>query len=285
MSAPFQFNTTEQDLPYILFYDNGDQVVPTHWHREIELVYVMEGSTRLIVNDEMYVVNEHEAIMINGGDSHFYFSSSHHKRLVIIFNLDIIDGSHKSVELKKGIYEHLTMNSKTSREWTGQDKTVLREIIIRLERINNQSFFSRDLLIRSLVFELLFLFTKEEYKRKENDVITSQTENKAMHRLQKVFFYIEQNYKNPVTLNEIADVAGFEPSYFTRFFKSLTNVTFYDYLTNYRISKAQYMLVQSPDLTVGEVAEACGFNSIKTFNRSFLKFVKIPPTKFRKVNI
>lgn len=284
MSAPFQFNTTERDLPYILFYDTGDQVVPTHWHRELELAYIIEGSAKLLVNDEMYEVKENEAVLINGGDSHFYFSSTNHKRLVIIFNLDIIDGSQKSVELKRDIYQHLVLNEKTSKNWTDEDKSTLVDIIERLEKLNNKSFFSRELLIRSLVFELLYLFTKEQYERKEKSV-TFQTENKAMVRLQKVFFFIEQNFTRPISLNEIADVAGFEPSYFTRFFKSLTNVTFYDYLTNYRISKAQYMLVQNPELTVGEVAEACGFTSIKTFNRAFLKFVKIPPTKFRKVNI
>ena len=238
----------------------------------------------MLVNDEMYEVKENEAVLINGGDSHFYFSSTNHKRLLIIFNLDIIDGSQKSVELKRDIYQHLVLNEKTSKNWTDEDKSTLVDIIGRLEKLNNKSFFSRELLIRSLVFELLYLFTKEQYERKEKSV-TFQTENKAMIRLQKVFFFIEQNFTRPISLNEIADVAGFEPSYFTRFFKSLTNVTFYDYLTNYRISKAQYMLVQNPELTVGEVAEACGFTSIKTFNRAFLKFVKIPPTKFRKVNI
>ena len=54
MNAPFLFNTTEQDLPYILFYDYGEQVVPTHWHKEIEIVFSLKGKARILVNDKMH---------------------------------------------------------------------------------------------------------------------------------------------------------------------------------------------------------------------------------------
>ena len=45
MYAPFMFNTTEDRIPYILFYDTGDQVVPTHWHKEIEFSYITASMT------------------------------------------------------------------------------------------------------------------------------------------------------------------------------------------------------------------------------------------------
>lgn len=283
MSAPFLFNTTEKNLPYILFYDNGDQVVPTHWHKELELSFIIKGVARLLVNDEMYEVHEGEAILINGGDTHFYFASTDHRRLVILVDLDIIEGSSSFVELKKELNSRLETNEKTCRCWSAEDKAELVEIIGRLAKLNDQNVFGRELLVRAMIFELLFLYSKDEYKVVEKR-INYQTENKAMVKLQRVFNYIEQHYTEPITLTDIADEAGFNPSYFTRFFKSYTNVTFYDYLSNFRISKAQYLLVQKPDMSISMVAENVGFTSVKTFNRVFLKCVKIPPTKFRKVN-
>ncbi len=283
MNAPFLFNTTEQDLPYILFSDYGDQVVPTHWHKEIEIVFTLEGKARLLVNDKMYELAEDEAILINGGDTHFYFASEGHKRLVIIVDVDIIEGTDKSIQLKNDLLKHLSENEKTSKRWSEEDKRDLKRIIKRLETLNNQNFFGRELLIRALVFELFYLFSKDEHRHDALDN-ESQINNKAMIKLQSVFNYIENNYMNSITLSEISDIAGFDTSYFSRFFKTYTNVTFCDYLTNYRIGKAQYLLVKRPELSISEVAELVGFFSIKTFNRSFLKVVKIPPTKFRKVN-
>ncbi len=283
MSAPFQFNTTERNIPYILFYDNGDQVVPTHWHRELELAFTLKGETRLLCNDEMYELGEGEAVLINGGDTHFYFTSAEHRRIVIIFSLDIIDGTSNSMNDKKALAYRLGENAKSSSEWTVSDKEELRRIMHRLEDLNHRDVFGRDLLVRALVFEILCMFAKDEYGRGSN--ANYHSENKAMDKLQRIFYYIERNYMHPITLADIADEAGFDPSYFTRFFRAYTNVTFHDYLTNYRVSKAQYILINQPDRPIGFVAEDAGFTSIKTFNRAFLQVSGMSPSKFRKVNL
>ena len=105
------FNTTETSIPYILFYDNGDQVVPTHWHKEIEFSYSIKGETRVLVNDRMYEIPEGEAILINGGDTHFYFSTKDHKRIVIILDLEIIQGAKDYLDLRRSLVHAFSNNS------------------------------------------------------------------------------------------------------------------------------------------------------------------------------
>ena len=284
MYAPFMFNTTEDRIPYILFYDTGDQVVPTHWHKEIEFSYSLKGDTRILVNDKLYEIPEGEAILINGGDTHFYFSTRNHNRIVIILDLDIIQGSGDYLDLRRNLTKAFSQNDKTTFSWSVEEKERLRQLLHNLEALNKDDDPLRSLMIRSHVYELLYMFSQN---RGQGDVEMprGQETNKAMERLERVFSYIEENYQRPIMLDEVADVIGLDPAYFTRFFKRYTHTTFVSYLQAYRITKAQYILVSEPDKSIGEIAEEVGFQSIKTFNRTFKELTNTSPLRFRKVNI
>lgn len=284
MYAPFMFNTTESTIPYILFYDNGNQVVPTHWHKEIEFAYSIEGTSSILVNDHLYEIPEGEAILINGGDNHFYFSTKEHKRIVIIFDLSIIEGSKDYLEIRKKLVSSFNSNNKSTFLWSSEEKSRLKEILKRLEELNNYSDIMRNLCIRSCIFELLYLFSLPKNKANGNENISAYS-NKSMKQLERIFSYIEENYKKPIMLDDIANEIGYDRAYFSRFFKKYTNTTFISYLQAYRISKAQYLLVSKPELSIGQVSEEVGFQSVKTFNRIFKELVNSSPLKFRKVNI
>lgn len=58
MNSFYQLNVTEKDIPFVLFYDNGNSVVPSHWHKEIEIIYSLQGSTQMMINDRIFVVRE-----------------------------------------------------------------------------------------------------------------------------------------------------------------------------------------------------------------------------------
>ena len=61
-------------------------------------------------------------------------------------------------------------------------------------------------------------------------------------------------------------------------------MTFNTYLTEFRLKKAAE-LIKSSSKTLTEIALACGFASVRTFNRSFMKFYNITPSQLRKNNI
>lgn len=285
MYAPFMFNTTETSIPYILFYDNGDQVVPTHWHKEIEFSYSIKGETRVLVNDRMYEIPEGEAILINGGDTHFYFSTKDHKRIVIILDLEIIQGAKDYLDLRRSLVHAFSNNSKTTFNWDEDDKKRLSYLLHRLEALNHDPGPTRNLLIRAHVFEMLYMFSQEKNRLADDEEYHVGSSNKAMTKLERVFSFIEENYRRPIMLEEVADEIGFDSSYFTRFFKRYTHTTFIAYLQAYRITKAQHLLVSEPEMAIGQVAEEVGFQSIKTFNRTFRELTNTSPLKFRKVNI
>lgn len=88
--------------------------------------------------------------------------------------------------------------------------------------------------------------------------------------------YINQHYQEPLSLEEIADVSGFSRFHFTRIFKQCMNMTFYEYLNQKRISKAEELL-STTSQSVTEIAMNSGFSSISAFNRTFKSVKDVLP--------
>ncbi|MEA5058748.1 MAG: response regulator [Candidatus Pelethousia sp.] len=94
--------------------------------------------------------------------------------------------------------------------------------------------------------------------------------------------YILEHYREPVTLEEIAGVAGFNPSYFSVLFKKECGETFLEYLSGVRIAKAKELL-RGTDLSVADICTRVGYVDLKHFNRTFKKLASVTPTEFRKL--
>lgn len=283
MNAPFQLNETEVEVPYKLFYDVGSIVVPNHWHKEIEIAYSVQGGMRLTINNNMCELKEGDVAIINSGDVHFYFQTENHRRLVIIFDPAMFD-YHGSGELySQKVQKRLSGRVLTSNGWGEEQKKKITGILDRLAEINESTMWGRDLAIRAYVYELIVILCNEVPKYSETEAASTDISStmKMLSNLEKVFDYVENNYQNPISLKDAADEVGFTTSYFARFFKRFTNMTFLNYLNAFRVGKAQEKLANS-NKNITQIAESVGFPNVKTFNRIFKENVHISPTKYRK---
>ncbi len=94
--------------------------------------------------------------------------------------------------------------------------------------------------------------------------------------------YIRANCHEPLSLDQVADHTGFSKYYFSRLFRTYTQMSFTEYLNRCRISEAEKLLAD-PHKTVTEVAMDCGFNSISTFNRVFKLANQCTPAEYQKL--
>lgn len=92
--------------------------------------------------------------------------------------------------------------------------------------------------------------------------------------------FIARHQSEPITLGDVASAANVSTSYFSRMFKKVTARTFTDYLARLRIEQARQLL-RNPEMRVGEVAYAVGFQSIPHFNRVFKGLTGESPTQWR----
>ena len=89
------------------------------------------------------------------------------------------------------------------------------------------------------------------------------------------------NYKEEITLSSAAEMAGFEKTYFSKLFRSITGFGFQDYLLQTRILAAEPLL-KDPTRSINDVAEACGFSSGNYFGDVFKRYRGISPTEYKK---
>lgn len=91
-------------------------------------------------------------------------------------------------------------------------------------------------------------------------------------------------YLNPkLTLNDVASAIGTNRTYLSSYLNNVLEMSFYDYVNSYRIREACNILKQTKDRVVlHDVADASGFNSLSTFNRSFSKYVGMTPSEYLK---
>ena len=108
----------------------------------------------------------------------------------------------------------------------------------------------------------------------------SITSNSIRHALS----YISEHFTEDVSLNELADIAGLSPYYFSRAFKKETGVSPHQYVINTRISFAKYYL-SSSQKSISEIAHDSGFKDESAFCFTFKKREGVTPKEYRKPNV
>jgi two-component system response regulator YesN len=92
--------------------------------------------------------------------------------------------------------------------------------------------------------------------------------------------HIEENYKEELSLTEIAALTGFAPTYFSCIFKKVTGKSFIHYKTDLRIEKAKEYLISS-DKPITEIAFDIGYNNVSHFIKLFKKITSVTPSEFK----
>lgn len=94
--------------------------------------------------------------------------------------------------------------------------------------------------------------------------------------------FIKENYFENLSNQLIAQKLGYHPYHLNRIFLEAENITIHKYLINYRLKKAEQLLVET-ETSITEIAYSVGFNSCISFIESFKAKNKITPLKYRKM--
>ena len=103
------------------------------------------------------------------------------------------------------------------------------------------------------------------------------------HLTARIINYVQANYTRALTLEEMAREFGYNYTYLSAYFNQRLHTGFQDFVNQYRVSHAAALL-QGSSLPITQVAEQCGFGTIRSFNRVFHKAQGMSPSDFRRLN-
>ena len=138
-----------------------------------------------------------------------------------------------------------------------------------------------DLLIRNLL-EKLCIENKKAVKASNNINVVKQATRKALYlRMAITRDWIEENYHQPITLDNMSKIAMMNSQHFLRIFKQTFQITPHQYLTSVRLRQAQYLLKKG-DESITTICGLVGFESLSSFSWLFRQSFHLSPTKYRQ---
>lgn len=254
MKAKEQWNYEAAEKVWVGKYLNSQNI--SHWHNDCEVVYVNQGIIDIIVEGELYTLKEHDSIFIGGQKVHNMHAQKENTLVsIIIFDQSIYKNIASNIEL-----ENPVLNNDYNLDKIYTD--------LFYELTKKPAFYEQStiFIIQNLLINIL-----------RNEATINAKNNKKINvNLLKLFDEINVNYRY-ITFNDAAMIMNMNPSYFSRFFHNITGISFIKYLNCVRVEKAIEYLHNNLDLSMVEIADLCGFQTIRSFNRIIKDYTGYSP--------
>lgn len=237
---------------------NKKSAIESHLHYEVEIIVLFEGTLALTVGGKDYTVNKGDFLIVFPNVIHSYKEGERIDIGKFIFSPEALP------ELKDIFKSNLPLSPIVK----GSDAlTSLADEIISLSPSSSPAVQKGYLLLLTgKLFELTELVERDKF-----DVST----------INSVFNYCQSNFRMKLTEKEVAKALHLSDSYLSHIFSKRVEMNFCTYLNTLRVNEACRLLTSS-DKSVTEIAEDCGFGSLRTFNRVFSAQLKMTPREYRK---
>ena len=250
-----------------------------HYHPELELHYLVKGKGVRFIGDDISNFSDGELILLGENLPHTWRAETGINNpvveVIVLHFLPDCLGSDLLHLPEAYLIPKLYEQAKKGLVITGEAK---EQIVLLLNTAVHAQNLDRLISLLSILKILAETKDKESIASahafyKSNDAETL--------RLNKVYSYTLANYKNDITLQEVASIANLGTTSFCRYFKLMTRKTFNDFLVEIRISHACRFLIEDR-LATEVICFECGFNNISNFYRHFKKVTDMTPLEYKR---
>ncbi len=253
--------------------------VPVHWHPEIEIIYVLKGPLKVVIEGEEYEAAPGSVYFVNPGELHFMGASvAGVDYYTLLFPPEFISfQSDDALETDffLPLRNHdLLLRHDLSHEKSRPDMILLLNEILHTEQL--PPCIEQQLQLRVLLLSLL-------QKIAVYGTVQPETTKRNNPMQRELLTFLQQNYAEPLRLEDLSRQFHLSEKYLSRYFKQHFHLTVTQYLVHLRLTHACHLL-ETTDLPVTEVALQSGFSNVSHFIRSFHRTYQMSPLKYRKGN-
>ncbi len=254
-----------------------------HFHKECELVYVVESHGKRIIGDHIAPFDRGDIVFVGADLPHVwhndpvYFEANPQlqaRSIVAYFRQDIFGTSFFTLEETRRLADFferakrgISVYGKTKQKIARQMKLLIRKK--ELDRIIG-------------LLHILKIFSEtEEYHYLAGIGYSNTYHPKDNHKIDQVFRFMLDHYHRHITLEEAAAIARLTPQSFCRFFKRRTQKSFIHFLNEIRVRQVCKKLAEE-EWSISEIAYSCGFSNLSNFNRFFKLFTGKTPSDYQQ---
>lgn len=275
--------TTNQQPKSIKFFEeNFSQLITTwHFHEEHKLIYIAKGKGILHVGDSVGNFEMDDLFYIGSHIPYKLEKQTEHNEMeyqAYVLQIDSNFFNQFDIKSKDFIFiQTFLETSKRGSKYMLTDNYSIPNLL--------KDFINNDDNIYQNAINFLNIILQLSNLKSENLASRTWINKYSVYdkRLDKVKKYIIQNIHKPITLLEIANIAGMNKTAFCRYFRSKTEKSYTFYVNELRISIATQLLSdERKQITVSEACYQTGFNSLSYFNKIFKKINGISPSDYKK---
>lgn len=246
-----------------------------HSHKELEVMYVIEGACLIETKDESFHLKKGEFVFIDNLVEHrlnvsepckminieFYFT---HTNKMIVSMKHLIEQSQHLQQLIEMEQPYIILKH------SDEIDRLLKMIIFESDQQN------RDDLVSLMIGQLLIHLARLGVKTKE-----AQSQMYIVNKyVEETIQYMHYSYEKDIKVQDLADAVNVHPNYLHRIFKQVMNESIIEYLTKLRVRQAK-VLLRDTNLSIIEITHKVGMNSSQYFSQVFKKYVGCTPRDYR----
>ncbi len=234
-----------------------------HCYTRSTLIYVLEGAFVLNIGEQNYIVRKHQMALLPANQMHTYWKIPHTALSILdfpikaechgeeLFSFFGLADSHHVVNIPPELVQHCFQQIRVS-EYDADNVT--RRLNLCLQ-----------------AGQLCLLYVQARL-----------SEDKAKHDFSDIIAYMRQHLSKDISLDELADIFHFEPTYFSKKFKKQMGISPMKYFAQMRAKHAANLL-RTTKMTANEVAAATGFDDIYYFKTFFARHMGVRPEQYKDI--
>jgi AraC-like DNA-binding protein len=269
-------NVYKEELPHF--------TVPWHYHPEIEIMCILEGTGVRFVGDHVENYSVGDLCMVGSNLPHEWrndkeFFEKEFNLRSSCYCLFLFKELFGTILLGMPEMQHIrNLIERANRgiKFTGKAR---EEIGMKINEYAKENGAAK---IAKLILLLDYMAITDEYELLASvGYIRHALDSEDFERFNKIYRYIMKNFTRPIRLEEIASLAGLTPNAFCRYFKERTKRTFVQYLNEIRIGHAKKLLIEDK-LTISSISLDSGFNNLSNFIEQLKRSTRMSPSEYQR---